>query len=456
MNRSIKLSYAIFGTLLLLASLVVGILFYIADQRIENLIDSSKLKESTLTISQINKEYSDLKLSIYDYCTISSNSLGDIKRDLDIFSMKLNQTHQGKLALFFQEVDDFEDYIEDINEDVLNIEKTLQNAPHMTRNQFQTTILDQLAPLGMTVNKLRIATIKHSSETIKTEQEIIQDFFEFLMIIFTTVLLLLCAVFAFIYFQMRNLMKSYRALTLTSKQLEAANKTKSSFLAHISHELRTPLNAIIGFSDILRQEYLGKMSQKEYVDYSEEIYESSNHLLTMINDILDMSKIDAGEREIHPGKAQVTQLIEQSIKMLSLKSDEKHITVLKDFPETVPPLYIDPLSIKQCLINLLSNSIKFTPENGEIKVIIQEQKDSLEITISDTGIGMTADGIKRALTPFQQASEGNKYNRGSMGTGLGLPITKSLVQLNKGTFWITSEPDKGTNIVITLPLYKAP
>ncbi len=276
------------------------------------------------------------------------------------------------------------------------------------------------------------------------------------MIVFITFLLLLICVFIFIFFQIKNLVKSYKSLSQSSKDLEKANKTKSSFLAHISHELRTPLNAIIGFSDIIRKELHGKIEQNEYIDYSDEIYESSNHLLTMINDILDMSKIDAGEREIHPGKTQVLALIEQSLKMLKLRSEEKQIQIIRDFPREIPFTYIDPLAIKQCFINMLSNSIKFTGEKGEVKISISESQDNmLQIIIKDNGVGMSKEGIKRALTPFQQASD-DKYNRGSTGTGLGLPITKSLIELNGGKFMIESAPDKGTKIIFDLPIYKAP
>jgi len=454
MNRSIKLSYIIFGILILSAFFVSSFVFYTANNRIENLINNSKTKESILAISQINKEYSDLKLSIYECLDSSESTLENIKTNFNIFSMKINQIQQGHLESFFQNITDFEIYITIINTHILSLNHIINNTDLQDRTTFQKTIFSELNPLGITINKLSLATIQYSSDTVKTEQEAIQDFFEFLILIFITFLILLICIFIFLYIQIKNVIKSYKSLSLTTKKLEAANKTKSAFLAHISHELRTPLNAIIGFSDIIRKEYLGKIKQKEYVEYSNEIHDSSNHLLTMINDILDMSKIDAGQRKIHLEKIQITTLIEQSLKMLSLKIKEKNITITKIFPKIIPPLYIDPLSIKQCLINIISNSIKFIDHNHEIKISIKREKNNLNIQIKDDGIGMSKEGIRRALTPFQQASD-NKYNRGSMGTGLGLPITKSLIELNHGKFLITSKLKKGTTISFLLPIYNS-
>ena len=455
MNRSIKLSYIIFVALVTLASVIIGTLFFKANHRIESLIDNSKVKDAILAVSQINKEFSDLKLSTYEYCKMSTNSIEEVQKNLDIFSMKVNQIHQGKLRPFFQHIENFETYIDKINNRTAKLHSIIHDMPYLTKEVFQAKIIAELEPLSDVINQLRFATIQYSSDSMRDEQEIIQDFFEFLVIVFVTFLILLLFVFVFIYIQIRNLMKSYATLSQTTEQLEAANKTKSSFLAHISHELRTPLNAIIGFSDIIRKEYLGKIEQKEYVEYSEEIHESSNHLLTMINDILDMSKIDAGEREITPGKVQIISLIEQSLKMLQLKSEEKHLTITKNYSKDTPFLYIDPLAIKQSLINILSNSIKFTDNKGEIKITIEDaDKKHLKISIADNGIGMSEEGVKRALTPFQQASD-DKYNRGSSGTGLGLPITKSLIELNNGQFIIESEAGSGTTISFLLPKYNA-
>ena len=231
---------------------------------------------------------------------------------------------------------------------------------------------------------------------------------------------------------------------------ESANRAKSDFLAKMSHELRTPLNAIIGFSEVLGRETFGPLGHEKYKDYVDDIAVSGNHLLDMITDILDMSKIEAGSFELSPSEIDVEQTIREVVRVVSGQLEQQGLTLNLDLAADGGTLYADPRATRQILLNLLSNAIKFTEAGGSITVSTQRLNGGkLRLTVADTGIGIDEADIEKVLQPFSQI--GSAQTNAQTGTGLGLPIVKSLVELHGGIIEIDSALDRGTTVKVEFP-----
>ncbi len=232
---------------------------------------------------------------------------------------------------------------------------------------------------------------------------------------------------------------------------ESANRAKTEFLANMSHELRTPLNAIIGFSEVIQNEIMGKAhNNPRYVDYARDIRQAGTHLLGVINDILDIAKIEAGQLDLREDVFQTGEALEVCVKMLADQASESGLQLLREGPDRLPSLWADEKKFMQIVINLLSNAIKFTPEGGKVTLTAEIEGDgSLKLTVSDTGIGIAADDLERAMAPFSQVD--SAYCRTHEGTGLGLPISRALAELHGGTLVMESEPDVGTTVIVRFP-----
>ncbi len=229
---------------------------------------------------------------------------------------------------------------------------------------------------------------------------------------------------------------------------EEANQSKSEFLANMSHELRTPLNAINGFSDILQKEMFGPLGDPRYKEYVGDILFSGQHLLSLINDILDMSKIEAGKMNLNIEPLQMNDMVQQVIRILRGRADDNHLKLVYESKD-VNEIEADPRAVKQVLLNLLTNAIKFTPEGGVVSVDITSKSAGLIVRVSDTGIGISAEDIERLARPFEQVE--TKNTRQTEGTGLGLALSKSLVEMHGGNFKIESVQGEGTTVIFTLP-----
>ncbi len=228
-----------------------------------------------------------------------------------------------------------------------------------------------------------------------------------------------------------------------------ANSTKSMFLANVSHELRTPLNAIIGFADIMREQLLGPMSNPRYFEYVQDIRSSGEHLLDMINDILDLSKAEAGELELAYEMVDVGEVMNAVVRLMSEQAESSKLHFVALSPVGLRKIRADKRRIKQVLINLISNAIKFTPAGGTIELSARTEDRAVKITVNDTGIGIAPDEIARVMTPFGQID--SQISRQHKGTGLGLPLAKRLVELHGGELVITSEPNRGTKVSVSFP-----
>jgi signal transduction histidine kinase len=235
-----------------------------------------------------------------------------------------------------------------------------------------------------------------------------------------------------------------------AEKAEAANRAKSEFLANMSHELRTPLNAIIGFTDIMKGEMLGPLENTTYKGYVGDINNSAGHLLEVINDILDLSKIEHGDIELNEEEVDVTKVVESCLTIIEERARRGNLKLSYDPPESLPKLWGEARRVKQILINLLSNSVKFTRPGGEISVqVLVEKSGNLAITVFDTGIGIAAADMEQIMTPFGQAHTG--LNRKYEGTGLGLPLSKVFVEMHGGALIIESDLDVGTAVCALFP-----
>jgi signal transduction histidine kinase len=238
----------------------------------------------------------------------------------------------------------------------------------------------------------------------------------------------------------------------TAKEMaEMASRAKTEFLANMSHELRTPLNAIIGFAEVMHMELLGSIGNQQYRGYIGDIHDSARHLLGLINDILDVAKIEAGRVELTDSTIDVKGIFDAVARLIRERTVRAEVRLEMAVQPGLPPLVADERKLKQILINLLSNSVKFTPAGGAIRMTagLDPATGDLAITVADTGIGIAAADIPRVMEPFGQVD--NPINRKFRGTGLGLPLTKGLVELHGGSFKLESAPGAGTTVTVRLP-----
>lgn len=231
---------------------------------------------------------------------------------------------------------------------------------------------------------------------------------------------------------------------------EAANQAKTDFLANMSHELRTPLNAVIGFSDVMRTEALGPLDNPRYHEYVNDINDSGRLLLSLINDLLDMSKIEAGKEELMEDAVDIRTAARSAIKLVREHAAEKNIVIDIDIRDNLPLMWSDPRKVKQILTNLLNNATKFTPDDGAITIKAWCRADSgFVIQVADTGIGIAPEDIPKALSKFGQIDSQVSWDYD--GTGLGLPLAKSYTELHGGSLDLQSVPDAGTTVTLRFP-----
>jgi len=234
------------------------------------------------------------------------------------------------------------------------------------------------------------------------------------------------------------------------RHAEAANIAKSRFLAQMSHELRTPLNAILGFSEVMKSEVFGAHAVPTYKEYAGDIHNSGQHLLNLINEILDLSRIEAGRYELNEEAVLLADIVEDCHRLLKLRARTRGLVIHEVFEPELPRLWADERAVRQIVLNLLSNAIKFTPQGGEVWLKVGWTASGGQyLTVKDTGPGIPEEEISVVLALFGQGS--NAIKSAEQGTGLGLPIAKSLVDLHGGTFTLKSKLREGTEVIVTFP-----
>jgi len=240
------------------------------------------------------------------------------------------------------------------------------------------------------------------------------------------------------------------ALFAAKEAAEIASRSKSEFLANISHELRTPLNAIIGFSEIMREELFGPLGSPQYREYIADVFDSAQHLLQLINDILDIAKAEAGKLELAEDEVEIRDVVASALRIVQERAHRAKIAIRTRLPANLPPLYADERKLKQILLNLLTNAVKFTPADGTIEITGRLARNGeFLLIVADSGIGIAADDIAIALAPFGQVD--SKLARKYDGTGLGLPLSSAMAKLHGGDMSIASVVGKGTTVTVRLP-----
>ncbi len=241
----------------------------------------------------------------------------------------------------------------------------------------------------------------------------------------------------------------FREIEEKGKQLEVASRHKSEFLANMSHELRTPLNAIIGFSEVLQEKLFGELNEKQ-AEYTDDILSSGRHLLSLINDILDLSKVEAGKMEREVTTFDLPDAIENALLLIRERASRHGIKLDRVIDDRLGDYTGDERKVKQILVNLLSNAVKFTPEGGQIKVEANLGDSAVIVSVTDTGIGIAKEDQEAIFEEFRQV--GSNYAQKREGTGLGLTLTRRFVEMHGGRIWVESEVGKGSKFTFTLPL----
>ena len=241
----------------------------------------------------------------------------------------------------------------------------------------------------------------------------------------------------------------FREIEDKGRQIEAANRHKSEFLANVSHELRTPLNAIIGFSEVLGEKMFGELNEKQ-AEYTDDILSSGRHLLSLINDILDLSKIEAGRMELEVTTFHLPDAIENALTLIRERASRHGIRLNQVIDDRLGDFTGDERKVKQILVNLLSNAVKFTPEGGQIRVEARLGDSAVFVSVTDTGIGIAKEDQEAIFEEFRQV--GSNYAHKREGTGLGLTLTRKFVEVHGGKIWVESEVGKGSKFTFTLPL----
>ena len=251
----------------------------------------------------------------------------------------------------------------------------------------------------------------------------------------------------------REAEESAEVARLAMLSAEAANSAKAAFLANMSHELRTPLNAIIGFSEIMMDDFAGSPEEGRHHGYAQNVHDSGQHLLELVKNILDVTRIDTGQLDLQEDVVDLAACIRGALRMTGVTAEEAGLTLRKSLPPSLPRIRCDPTKMRQILTNLLSNAFKFTPRGGSVDIEAELAEDGdVVIRVRDTGIGIANKDLATAFSPFGQVDSG--LTRKFQGSGLGLPISKALIEMHGGSLTLDSEPGVGTTMTVRLPAWR--
>ncbi|HLO77015.1 MAG TPA: ATP-binding protein, partial [Magnetospirillum sp.] len=249
--------------------------------------------------------------------------------------------------------------------------------------------------------------------------------------------------------EITHIKRAEQELVAAALLAEAANNAKSAFLAAVSHELRTPLNAIIGFSETIIEQVFGPLSNDRYAEYITMIHAAGSHLRDVIEDVLDVARIEAGEWTLQEDELDLRECLDGAVRMISRKAEARQVALYTDLPADLPRLRADPLRLRQMVLNLLSNAVKFTAPGGRVTLAATNGAEGMRLAVSDTGIGIRPEDMDHIWKPFFQAEA--SLSRRFGGTGLGLPIVRHYVEAHGGTIAVDSTPGRGTTFTLNLP-----
>ncbi len=379
--------------------------------------------------------------------TVSSTA--DVRQRYDILWSRLEIATSGQAGRILDQTPTARQSFVNLLEKLKGVEADIFNGVvlgHERSHALSNTFNDQIIPLHqatLAFNNTR--TLYLTNERIETNAWLHQTLY--LLIGLTLSILAVLAILAVV---IRRQRKTALARDMALEEAKQANMAKSEFLASMSHELRTPLNAIIGFSDVIHNEYLGTLKHPIYKGYAADIYNSGKHLLSIINDILDLSKLEANRFELISEAVYLHQNISKCIELIVISYPDRREDFTLRVPHDLPPVQADGRVVTQILLNLLSNAVKFSPTGSPISISASMTDNAChKIDITDCGIGMSDADITVAMENFRQVD--NVFTRRYDGTGLGMPLVKSLTELHGGTFQVSSVPDQGTTMSILLP-----
>lgn len=433
--------------LLVGGTLLAAYLFTDTSKKIEAIYKNGE-ENSLWVISQIDTEFHRMRASLALHM-LNIDDIDTVSERLDILysRSKLLDTNAVSELHDFQTNENMKKQIIGILD---KIDIWLNNGHH---KEEIPKLLEELFVVSSVAREYAIESVHRSAdrstsqkmELVKVEHAAQVSFYSVLTIMFLTLIWLA--------WQIRESHKLTKKLFLNKEELEQtviklekANAAKSDFLANMSHELRTPLNGIIGMSDMMCREMLGDISE-DYKEYANDIKTSGKHLLDLINDILDLSKIDSGKFKLFEENISLYEETKTSAGFVSQRAKEGNVSVF--IQETNLSVFADKLRYRQIITNIVSNAVKFTPSQGSVFIKFQEDENYIHVTIEDTGCGMTEEQVISAMEPFSQVS--SDPHKTKEGTGLGLPLTKKLVELHNGKLKIESIVEKGTSVHISFP-----
>ena len=408
-------------------------------------------KDSLLwAMSQVEYELDRLRISGFEALRDGEQAdLEDVALRHEIFVNRVRLLQSGTYSSQLAQQPDHSETLVQVEAAVERIDRLIAEAPQAGVRQTAELLLQTLAPLAPPLRRMTVTASQRHYAMQENHQVQLQ---RLLLMIAAVFVLLTVGVMAFVFlimWQHQRLRHSNVSLLQLSERLHEANLTKDRFLASMSHELRTPLNAVLGFSEIMRDQHLGPLSER-YRSYAEDIHSSAAHLLQLINDILDLSKLEAGRRELDLAYLSVDEEMTQVTRLLAGEARKRDVTLVSAESSLLPPVLADRLAVRQVLLNLVSNALKFSTAGCKVEVRAVRNKGELEISVIDQGVGIHPDDLGRVLKPFEQVR--SNMTAAVQGTGLGLPLSKSLVELHGGRLRIESLLGQGTTVSFTLPL----
>ena len=403
---------------------------------------------------QFRNEHQAYRISLLE--ALSGGSLPDLQQHYDLLLGRLQQIETGQAADIYRGAPELQVLLQKIEPAVRGWSGRLAAFAAGDRAAGQM-LLTQSQALDADFDSLIAGVNAIGVRRLELSRERLSGLYTVLIAAAIVTWLL---VLGFAYALMRQLRATELAhtelqamtadLEQARREAEEASRTKSNFLAAMSHELRTPLNAVLGFADIMRQGLFGPIGNARYADYIDGIVKSGQHLLSLINDVLDMSRVEAGKLDLSEDELDVLQAVDEALDLVGVTADGKGVALQRALPAVLPRLLADERLLRQMLLNLISNAIKFTPEGGSIEIAAAVLTDGgLAIRVRDTGVGMTDHQLKRVFEPFSQGDSLRAREAG--GSGLGLPITRRLIELHDGQIHLSSRKSAGTTATLIFP-----